>query len=192
MKKEVFFVTGNDSKFMEVSDFIECQNVSIKLKQSNVKIDEIQSLDQKRVVLHKALTVWNILKKPFLIEDSGVFFERYNQFPGVFTKFLYKGIGMEGVLKLVKEGDRAFFRLYLMYVYGESKYEIFEGICYGTVTKTHDFCSPKNFIFSNIFLPDNSEKTYAELRRGEKINPFSYRLSAVKKFLKWFFMMKKL
>ena len=52
-------------------------------------IPEIQTLNQKEVAIDKARKAYEILKQPLIVDDSGFFVNKYNNFPGVLTKFIY-------------------------------------------------------------------------------------------------------
>jgi XTP/dITP diphosphohydrolase len=193
MKKEIHYITGNSGKFKEVQRFIYNYNFSsivssFVLRQVNIEeIYEIQSLDQKKIALHKAQQAWHLLKKPLILDDSGIYFNKYFNFPGTLTKFVYDGIGLEGLLKLVVAGDRATFRLLLVYIDREGLYKVFEGQCEGTIVIPNKILAHPQLPYDDIFLPDGAEKTYAEMRGNTEFDGYFYRLMAVKKFLEWYY-----
>ncbi len=187
MSKELYYVTGNDGKFKEVKDFLERYNPEITLKQYHVDLVEHQTFDQRAIALSKAKQGWDLLQKPLLVDDAGIYFEKYNNFPGVFTKFIYHGIGFEGLLKLTEEDSRAYFLLYLVYIDGPKSYEVFEGKCQGKITwEQNGATAHPKLPYDEIFLPDGSAKTYAQLRGSQEMDEYAYRLKALRKFLKWF------
>ena len=193
MKKEIHYITGNSGKFKEVQRFIYNYNFSsivssFVLRQVNIEeIYEIQSLDQKKIALHKAQQAWHLLKKPLILDDSGIYFNKYFNFPGTLTKFVYDGIGLEGLLKLVVAGDRATFRLLLVYIDREGLYKVFEGQCEGTIVIPNKILAHPQLPYDDIFLPDEAKKTYAEMRGHTEFDGYFYRLRAVKKFLEWYY-----
>ena len=64
------FVTSNADKLREATDIL-----GFSLDQvSSLKIDEIQSDDINKIVIHKAKKSYDIIKLPVLVEDSGLFF----------------------------------------------------------------------------------------------------------------------
>ncbi|MFH0898240.1 MAG: non-canonical purine NTP pyrophosphatase [bacterium] len=188
MTQEIFYVTGNQGKFEEVNFFISRHSDDIVLKQYHVDLIEEQSLDQKAIALSKAMQAWHLIKKPLLIDDSGIYFERYNKFPGTLTKFVYYGIGFEGILRLVHDDPRAYFFLYLIYVDGPNSYQIFEGKCEGKIVSPAEvFTAHPQFPYDEIFVPDGSRgRTYAQMRGTQDMDTFAYRLRAAKKFLEWY------
>src|SRR5690242_7385651 len=103
MTKTLYFVTTNAGKFEEVKKWINELDPSIDLIQVSLDIPEHQSLDVHKVALAKAIDAWNLVKKPLLIDDGGIYLEKYNKFPGTLSKFVADGIGIEGILTLCKD-----------------------------------------------------------------------------------------
>lgn len=185
MKKIIYYVTGNQGKFEQVKGYIEKYNPNILLKQFKAEIPEIQTLDQKSIALDKAQKAWILLKKPLIIDDSAIYFEKYNKFPGTLTRYVFEGIGFDGILKLIDAGDKATFLLYLVYVGGPKSFKIFEGKCAGKLIKPKKFSGHKELPYSCLFIPSGSKKTYVQLHGTKEGNKYLYRLKALQKFLKW-------
>ena len=186
MKKEIYFVTSNDGKFEEVKTYIENYVSEITVKQFKAKIPEIQTLDQKEVAMDKALKAWEILKKPLIIDDAAIYFEKYNNFPGIMSKYVSLGLGFEGIKKIIDNGDKAKFLLYLTYIENPTSIKIFEGKCHGTLNKPEKFCGNPNLPYDCFFTPEGSNKTYEELRHTQEGNNFLYRIKALKAFIEWY------
>lgn len=187
MKKEIYYVTGNTGKFEEVSDFFKKSSSKIRIKQYAVDIDEIQSLDQKLVVCDKIKKAFATVNKPLLLDDGGIFFEAYNQFPGTLSKFVFQGLGFKGLFKLVEDDNRASFILQLAYTDG-TQTQLFEGVCKGTIVKPTDLTSHPELPFTAIFKPNGSDKTLAELRYTPDFFHYSFRQQALRKFIDWYDM----
>ena len=49
-------------------------------------------------------------KKPLIVDDAGIFFDGFNQFPGALAKYVMQGIGIKGILKLIQNKQKAAFR----------------------------------------------------------------------------------
>lgn len=182
---EIFYATGNPGKFEDVSSFLEHQAPHIKLIQYAEELPELQSTDQRFVAVEKGREAWRRLKKPVIVDDAGIYFERYNNFPGVFTKFLYKGIGFEGIRRLVPEGDPVYYQLHLVYAYGENEHAVFVGRCDGTLTYQAEFPVNPPLPFDTLFVPCGERRTFAELRRLGLLEPCDHRIAACKDFLAW-------
>jgi non-canonical purine NTP pyrophosphatase (RdgB/HAM1 family) len=186
MTKEIFYATSNDAKFHEVHDYISRYNIPIILKQYAQELEEPQTYDQRAIAVAKAKQAWERLQRPVLVDDSGVYFEKYHQFPGVFSKFVYYGIGLEGIFKLVNSGDRAYFLIDLVYAYGPGQYEVFEVKNNGSIVHPGpNFDATSRLPYLSIIIPDGSTKTYAQLKKEGKDHEFNFRIQAFKKFLMW-------
>lgn len=187
MKKELHYVTSNSGKFAEVSHYIQANIPSLELKQFAADIPEIQTLDQMAIAIDKAQKAWNILQKPLLVDDAAIYFEKYNKFPGTMTKFVSEGIGFEGIKKLVEPGDRATFLLYIIYMDSADQYHVFEGKCSGHLVKPDVFTGDPSLPFDVFFMPDQADRTYADMREDQgRYADFYYRIRALKQFLSWY------
>ena len=184
-KKIIYYATGNTGKFAEVKRYIQEFAPQIELKQLDNDFPEIQTMDQRAIALDKAKQAYAKINAPVLIDDSGIYFEKYKNFPGTLTKFIYHGIGYEGLLKLA-ENSRATFLLYMLYTEKPGIHFLFEGKCEGKVVRPESFEARPGLPYDAIFLPDGSEKTYAQLRGTPQEHEFAYRLRAVKKFVEWY------
>lgn len=182
---EIYYVTSNAGKFEEVKYYLERYAANIQIKQFDADIEEIQSLDQVAVTIDKVKKAFALLKKPVLVDDGGIFFDAYHQFPGTLSKFVFQGIGFEGIFKLVADNNKAAFILNLAYYDGKNM-EVFEGRCDGIIVQPKDFSAHPQLPFTAIFKPHGSDKTFAELRYTAEFEQYSFRQRALKKFLEWF------
>lgn len=185
MKDEIYYVTNNDGKFEEVRDFFAKNESIVTVKQYAVDIAEIQSLDQKVVVLDKVKKAFQLVNKPLLLDDGGLFFAAYRQFPGTLSKFVFQGLGFKGLFKLVEEDNRAAFILQLAYTDGMQT-QLFEGVCHGHIIKPENLSSHPQLPFTAIFQPQGTNKTLAELRQTPDFFKYSFRQQALRKFIEWY------
>ncbi len=184
--KKIVYATSNPTKFQEACRFFEKQFPDITLEQYAEDVPEIQTLNQEEIAVRKARKAWLLLDTPVLAEDAGVYFTQYHEFPGTLTKFIYKALGMDGIFKLVKTGDAAFFQLHLVYYYGENKYTIFKAKGDGSIRKPKQFIAPESAPFDDIFVPEGSKQTYTELRKEDNLTLFNFRIKAFKQFAEWY------
>lgn len=188
MQKEnltLYFVTGNKSKFNEVLKIFQTQKVEFTIRQLNIETVEIQADTIKNVALFKLNSVKDKVDSSFFIEDAGFFVDKpLKGFPGVFSSYVFKTIGNEGILRLIDEfeGSRAHFSAVIaLYFKPLDKILIFEGEVRGKVS---DKIKGKGgFGFDPIFIPDlNPNKTFSELSPQEK-NEISHRGQAIRKLI---------
>ena len=185
MKHEIYYATSNSGKFDEAQSCIKKYAPFIELKQLEIEIEEIQSLDQKAIAIDKAKKAYDLLNKPLLVDDGGIFLDAYNQFPGTLTKFVYQGIGLEGILKLIEKNNKAAFILTLAYTDGKI-IEVFEGRCDGTIVTPKNFDTHSRLPYGAIFKPNGCNKTYAEMYKTDDHEKYGYRFHAIKKFISWY------
>lgn len=183
----LLFVTTNTGKFQEVQRWLAQWMPDIQLEQAALDIPEYQSLDVYEVARGKALHAWQCLQKPLLIDDGGIYLERYTNFPGTLSKYVYQGIGFEGIWKLACGDPRAYFLSCLVYITSPDNYQFFDGICKGTlinpmgVQVTH-----KQLPFTDIFVPSGTTQVFSALKNTVQEEQCHHRAAALKKFVLWF------
>jgi len=112
------------------------------------------------------------------IEDSGLFVEDLNGFPGVYSSYVFKTIGWGGILKLLEgsENRKAYFESVVgLKMGGEIK--VFEGRVEGSIAM--EARGDGGFGYDPVFIPRGSEETFAE-NPGLK-NEVSHRRKALEK-----------
>lgn len=98
----IYFVTGNNHKYNEVLDIFTRQEVGYVLKQADLKPIEIQADSIKDIVLYKLKSVKDKINGSYFVEDAGFFVDiPLNGFPGVYSSYVLKTIGNEGIIKLI-------------------------------------------------------------------------------------------
>jgi len=185
MSKTIYYVTGNPSKFKRFSQFIP-ENIGIELKQFECNLFEEQIEDQQEIAISKAKQAWGYLKQPLLVDEVGVYFHKYNNFPGAFTKFVYKGLGFDGIYKLMQDGDELSIQLIVVYMFGEDDYKIFTTTVSGTFKKPIEQNHDTNAPFDLVFVPAGLDKSYVELEPFPQIyNEVYFRALAMKQILSY-------
>ena len=133
----ISIVTGNHKKFTEIETAL--QSFQIDVQQASVDLPELQTTDHVAVVTAKTLAAFQLMKSPVLVDDSGFYIEKYQQFPGVYSKDIYKMIGYAGLFALTAEGDRAAFHCYVGYMDNTLKEPmIFHATNDGSITHQFD------------------------------------------------------
>lgn len=123
--------------------------------------------------------------KPSLGDDSGLVVDALDGRPGIFSA-RYAGDhdfakNMAKVLEEMKdlENRKAYF-VTVMCLVDESGINYFEGRIYGNLT--NEIQGEKGFGYDPIFVPDNHEITFAEMKAEDK-NAISHRKKAIELFL---------
>ena len=96
MTSTIYFVSGNKGKLIEIQKFNE--NFGIDLAQAELDLLEPQATSLTYISKFKAVHAWKKLKKPLFVDDGGIFFEKYNNFPGTMSKYVAHGLGSEGII----------------------------------------------------------------------------------------------
>ncbi len=183
MTSSIYFVSSNENKFLEIERILEKEKEkSIKILFSKTIIKEIQSESIIEVAEDKAKKAFDIVKKPVIVEDDGLFIEDLNGFPGVYSSFVFKTIGNKGILDLLRDNEnrRAYF-LSIFSFFDGKLIETFSGETTGYITI---MIFPEGWGFDPIFKPDNENKTYGQINILKK-NEISHRSKALKKLLEW-------
>ena len=188
MNKEeniIYFVTGNTNKFNEGLEVFTKESVKIDLKQKDIETTEIQAETLRDVALFKLNSVKHKINSSFFIEDAGFFVDiPLGGFPGVYSSYVLKTIGNEGILKLINnyENSKAHFSAIIsLYFKPLDRIIFFDGDISGRISE--EIRGESGFGFDPIFIPDSiPEKTFAELSLHQK-NQISHRGQAIKKLI---------
>jgi XTP/dITP diphosphohydrolase len=153
------------------------------IKHTNIDLIEIQSLDAKEVVTHKANEAYRILQKPVLVEDTSLVIHALGRLPGTFIKWFHQELGSSGLCSLLSQKNNSASTTVLFCFYDGKTHHYFSDTVAGTIAK-----KPKGtngFGWNNIFIPDGYNKTFAEMtdEELESINP---RIKALEKICKVF------
>lgn len=186
---EIVFATNNLNKILEIQTILGDGYNIIGLKDAGIYIDIPEPHDNLTDnALEKARTIFELTKKDCFSEDTGLEIDALNGEPGV-RSARYAGEesnnenNIDLVLSKMKDViDRtAKFRTVICLIYDGSKY-FFEGICNGKITNERK--GEQGFGYDSIFIPDGSDKTFAQMTTIEK-NEFSHRKKAVKKMIQF-------
>jgi XTP/dITP diphosphohydrolase len=183
----LIFATNNQHKVDEIRKVLGNFFDVITLKEAGINIDipEPHSTLEENAT-EKSRTIYSLTKKDCFSEDTGLEVETLNREPGV-KSARYAGEGRSDtdniqklLSNLVNENNRrAQFRTVISLI-REGKEHQFEGICEGTITKEQR--GEKGFGYDPVFIPDGSEKTFAEMSMEEK-NKYSHRKKATQKLI---------
>lgn len=186
--REIYFVSNNLNKYSEIKSMLNDKIIGLELKFCKQDIIEIQDEKIENIAMEKAKSAYNIVKKPVLIEDDGLFINSLNGFPGQYSKFIFKSIGNKGIIRLLLgSSDRsAFFKSIFVYNDGIIA-KVFYGKIIGKISST---ITHGGWGYDPIFIPlkRNNKKgiTFAKLSQTNKKNEISHRRIAFYKFIKWF------
>ncbi|NOR84518.1 XTP/dITP diphosphatase [archaeon] len=178
---KIAFATGNKNKVLELKKILEKTNIQII--QKNIEIEEPRSESLQEIAITKANYAVNKLKMSVIVEDSGLFIDSLNNFPGTYSHWVYDKIGYIGIINLINKikTRKATFKAVIVYLEPNKKPQIFTGEKQGTIALESK--GVDGFGYDPIFIPKNETKTWAENPNSK--NQSSHRQMAIKKFTNW-------
>lgn len=172
---EVRFVTSNLGKFQEAREILA--PFGLRVRRLPRVLPEPQT-DRLETVVRAKLAALPASSRPTVVEDSGLFIESLNGFPGVYSAHFYRIWGFDPLLELLRRRSRgATFRTVVGLRVGH-RVRLFEGTCHGSIG--HHARGRHGFGFDPLFRPDGARRTFAEMETTEK-NRFSHRAAAFRK-----------
>jgi XTP/dITP diphosphohydrolase len=179
----VWFLTHNTNKFREASAILAPMGVRIRhLDRSKI---EIQDSRQENIARFALLNALKDQRKSILVEDSGIFIEDLDGFPGPYSSYVYDTIGLKGVLATLRghKVRRAYFEATVAFGSPTIKPHLFRGRVKGRIS---DRILGKNgFGYDPIFIPDGYNKTFGQSSQAFK-NDRSHRARAFQSFARWY------
>ena len=174
----IHFITSNKNKFEEAQVFIP------DLKQLNIDLLEIQSLDPKEIIRNKLEQAYQHTNGEFIVEDTSLHLEALSGLPGPFIKWFLETIGKAGLARIAFEAKQpvAVARAIIGYSRAENDFHFFEGMVKGTIVEPR---GTSKFGWDPIFMPYGQKQTFAEMSLGAK-NEISHRSAAFRKLKEWF------
>ncbi len=169
---KLFFVTGNQNKLREAKQILgDVESISVDLP-------EIQSLDSHEIIKQKLQETYHLQHSPIFCDDVSFEIKALNGFPGPLIKWLIRSIPLEEITKWVHQySDHSVVVKSVIGFKDKDRIEFIEGIVKGKIVEPR---GENGFGFDSIFLPEGSDKTFAEMAPEEK-NLISHRYLALKK-----------
>ncbi|MDI9644292.1 MAG: XTP/dITP diphosphatase [Candidatus Verstraetearchaeota archaeon] len=164
--RELDFATGNQHKVDEANLILS--EFGIKVKLSRVPKVEIQSDSLEEIAEFAAQTAFKKTGAPVVVEDSGLFIDFLNGFPGPYSSYAYRTIGCSGILRLLAGAAERSARFECVVVYAdEGTLRSFRGTSRGEISET-----PRGvggFGFDPIFVCEGcGGRTFSQLLPREK------------------------
>jgi len=118
------------------------------------------------------------------VEDTGLFIDALNGFPGALAAYVHKSIGLQGILKLLEgvENRKAHFDAAVAYGAPPGRIWVFTGRVYGRISLKE--AGSGGFGFDPLFVPEGFDKTFAEMSLEEK-SKISHRALAFRRLGVW-------
>jgi XTP/dITP diphosphohydrolase len=170
--EELIFVTSNQGKRREAEAVL-----GLRLDHRPLDLVEPQSLDLHEVVRSKASAAFELLRRPVLVEDTGLDLLGLGGFPGPLIRWLLGSVGPAGICRLADAfGDRRAVARCVACAADGASVVVGEGVVIGSIVT-----EPRGvggFGWDSTFAPDGTGgRTFAEMSEDEK-NAISHRRRA--------------
>ena len=182
-RNTVWFMTQNPDKFREARSILDGQGIQIRqLRQAKVEVQD-SSLEKIARFAVKAASVNRT--GLLVVEDSGLFIEALKGFPGPFSSYVYKTIGLNGILSLMHDQRKrnAYFQTSIAVASINVSPRVFTGTVRGSVSR--QIRGTAGFGYDPIFIPEGFRETFGQTRADFK-NKTSHRARAFLKFANWY------
>ncbi len=173
-------MTTNAGKFREISE--QARAHGYELEHIRAPYPEIQAESLETTIIPGLLWLLERYRRPIMIDDSGLFIDALKGFPGVYSAYVFRAIGCDGILAVMRdvENRRARFECCVGFVRPGLEPIITKGVAKGTIAPAK--IGAGGFGYDPIFIPEGHSKTYAQLEVAEK-NRISHRGRAIALFL---------
>ncbi len=173
----VWFATGNPGKLKEVRKVFS--SIGLEVEQLMAPYPELQVDTLREVVEHGLAYLWDKYQKPLMIDDSGLFIDELRGFPGVYSAYVYRTLGCDGIINLLKgtgaDEPSAHFQCCAGHIDESGNITIAEGMVDGRIILEKK--GDGGFGFDPIFVPEDQDRTFAQMSLEEK-NELSHRSRA--------------
>ncbi|MFQ3308160.1 MAG: XTP/dITP diphosphohydrolase [Candidatus Nanohaloarchaea archaeon] len=174
---KIYFATGNSGKAKHASEILgdQFEVEQLDIETIELSVDSIETIAENKVM--QAIEKSDKEDEFIIADDSGLFIEDLNGFPGPQTHFFDRKVGKDKILNLVDEGAKAEFRAAIaLYNPQSDETEVFTGKAKGEIVKPR---GDGGFGYDPLFLPEGNDKTWGE--EPEYKNQVSHREEALKK-----------
>ena len=181
MQKPLTFATSNSHKFDEVSAILGDYGMAVEM--ASLELREIQADALEEVAAEKAREACRRVNGPAMVEDTGLFIDGLNGFPGPYSAYVFRTVGNRGVLRLLEGAPdrRATFQSVFAYCGPGASPECFPSGVAGTIALE---CRGGGWGYDPIFIAEGaSGRTYGEL--GDEKNRLSHRRMALDDLARW-------
>jgi non-canonical purine NTP pyrophosphatase (RdgB/HAM1 family) len=156
------FVTASDDKIREAEAML-----GVPLSRASLDLPEVQGTDVMVVAGEKARLAWEALeRRPAMVDDTGLAFHAWSGLPGALVKWFVKSVGVEGLCRMLRDfPDRSASATTVVAVC-DGEVHTFLGTVRGKIAE-----QPRGeygFGWDSIFIPDGSDRTFAEMLPAEK------------------------
>ncbi len=190
---KINFITSNQGKVKSLENSLKVNNIDVRVYAQNLDIMEPQFDTVHEVSKFKALKAFDILQEPVLVEDGGFCISELHGFPGVYTKYILKTLGIDGIIKLLQGVKNRSAQFVSVATFIDNDGTVFqferEGGTFEISEKKVDKQSPFAWseLWKIIYLKEY-DKNLCELSEQEVTEYYSKigAKGSIQKFVKWY------
>lgn len=176
--KPITLVTGNVHKVKYFKQYC-----SYPVDHIDLDLTEIQSLDVKKIVEHKAKEAFKKVQKSVVVEDVSLTFHAMGKLPGPLIKWFLEELGNEGLCRVLDiYKDRSATAAVTFALYDGRNMKLFTAETKGTIAD-HPRGS-NDFGWTPTFIPEGYDITWGEMDDAEQ-EKTSMRRKAILKLEKY-------
>jgi XTP/dITP diphosphohydrolase len=159
---DITLITGNAGKVAEISRLL-----GVQVHGQKIPLPELQATDVRKVAREKAQAAYDQLKRPVLVDDTGLYIDVWGELPGALVAWFLDNVGCEGILKMLEGWDNRSARVVTALGYcDENGVQVFDGELKGSIAT--ELRGENGFGYDPIFVPEGGDKTFAELASEQK------------------------
>ena len=173
----LYYISHNPFKCEEVTSILKQRGITAEA--SPLEIKEIQGSSIEEIARDKAKKAFAIIKRPLLVEQTGLILEEYSGFPGGLTQPVWDALGAENFSKLF--GGKAAKAVSIFAYCDGQKVIVFSGEIKGLISARPQ--GKSQFQWDTVFIPEHCTISFSEMTLEEK-NKVSMRRKALDEFAK--------
>ena len=174
---KVLFLTSNKNKVIEANQTLSELGYEIEqflinglapkiIEPQSSKIEIVSEFKIQQAL--ELISGTNFENHALLVEDSGLFIESLDDFPGVYSSYCFRTLGNQGIIKLLEnESNRNAEYRACSILYRDGVYFRALGKCLGSIST--EIKGSNGFGYDPIFIPDSGDgRTFGEMQDYEK------------------------
>jgi non-canonical purine NTP pyrophosphatase (RdgB/HAM1 family) len=145
----------------------EAARLGFAIERIDLDLPEPQALDPALVAREKVDAAWERLRRPVLVEDSGLEILAWGGFPGALVKWLEKSAGLDGIVRMLDPfPDRSARAVCAIACFDGERLVEARGAAEGSIAPAPR--GERGFGWDSNFVPSGSVRTFAEMAAPEK------------------------
>lgn len=174
---DIRFVSRNQFKIDETLEILKDDKINIV--PYKMEIEELQTLDVKKLVKDKLLKAFYRIGRPVFVEHTGLYIEYLNAFPGGLTQIFWDSLKENKFSEIIGglSNSKTIAQTTIGYCDGK-QIHYFNGCINGIISEI-----PKgktDFQWDCVFIPEGETLTFSEM--GLRKNEISMRKKALMEF----------